>query len=118
MRAAERTRGLAVSPAATKNNHVAVLGETGGAVHTVRRRLVLRRTATKAPGPTVVLAGPAIEVAFPKPMAGLVKDECEQCAARQHLQIRPRAHLLDRRAIGDAGGAGCGDGGCREGKNE
>ena len=47
----------------------------------------------------IVFTSPAIEVPFPKPMARLVEDECDERAVAETLKIRPGANFLYSGAV-------------------
>ena len=66
---------VAIGPAAAQDDDIAVGCDPSRAVHPVRAGLVLGGPAAKPPRSPAVFAGPAVQVALPQAVAGLVEDQ-------------------------------------------
>ena len=93
---------IAIRPATAQDDEIAVGSDPGRAVHPVRTWLVLGRPAAKPPCSPSIFACPAVQVALPQAVAGLVEDQGKYGAVAQDLKIGPCADSLNGRARGDA----------------
>jgi hypothetical protein len=82
-----------MAPTGGEHHQVAVGGNAGGHVHSIRPRLVPGRGATQRPRLSVVVTPPALDVSFPGPVARPIEDGGNDGPRGKHCQVGPRAHV-------------------------